>query len=266
MGTRVSREDGTRPLFGREEYVAEAERLVDQAVRGQGGGLLLRGTGGMGKSQLLRTIGHRSRERRCRVLLGRALPEELPPPFSLIRDLVRPISAGVPTSTEVEVGAVTLPIFLASFAVSSKHTGWTGTPGGSTVEADELEGLLTPLASAAHGGYLAGREELLARLGNFFIQVARRQPLVLAVDDLHFADDSSLDFLRRFASELPVVPIAFIATVAEGAEVPERARTTLEELGRAPSFRSKTLRPLSAAEVDELIRWIMGGARPLVRT
>jgi tetratricopeptide (TPR) repeat protein len=262
MVARVSREDGVPPLFGRQEFVAEADRLLEEASHGHGGGLLLRGAGGEGKSILLRAIVRRSRSRGFRVLNGRALPEELPPPFTLIRDLVRSNSGGLPPPSDAEEGAESLPIFLAPFAATGDRARPSGPSGGPTVDADELEGLLTPVASVSPEGHVAGREALLARLSEYFLDLARRQPLVLAIDDLHLADDSSLDFLTRLAGELPRAPAALVATVAEGAEVPDRTREAITGLDRIPGVRAKTLRPLSPAEVEQFVQWILGGRTP----
>ena len=262
MAARVPREDAATPLFGRRELVVEADRLLEQAARGLGGGLLLRGTGGVGKSQLLRSIVVRARARGYQVLTGRALPEELPAPFSLIRDLVRPAAPGglVPPDLESDPGM--LSILLAPFGGGAARADHVVSSIGPTVEADNLEGLLVPLASASYEGHVAGREELFARLGEHFLEMARRKTLLLAIDDLHFADDSSLDFLRRFMNDVAAAPIALVATVGEGAEVPDRTREALESLALAPCVRTKALRALSASEVEEFVRWILGGRVP----
>lgn len=259
MGSRFVREEGAPPFFGRKELLAEADRLLEQSSRGLGGGLLVKGAGGIGKSQVLRTIARRARGRGFQVLSGRALPEELPAPFSLIRDLVRSASSAPISTPEREEAGDHLPLFLAPFAGGREREGGARTAPGPTGDADELEGLLTPLASVSPEGHVAGREELLARLGEYFLELARRRPLVLAIDDLHFADSSSLDFLLRFTSELAATPVAVFATVGEQAEVPERTRSLLEELAGAPAFRSQTLLPLSSGEAEEFVRWILGG-------
>src|SRR5271157_3599278 len=88
MPTRGSRGTTPPPLFGREEILEEAGRLLDRTRGGAGTGLLLSGPGGVGKTQLLNAIIEGAGKRDFTLLTGRALPEELPPAFSLLRELL----------------------------------------------------------------------------------------------------------------------------------------------------------------------------------
>ena len=249
------------PAASRVELLAELDQLLSDAARGKGQGLLLSGAGGSGKSFLLRSAVQRARAKGFRVLSGRALPEELPSPFSLVRDLVRSVEdlhRSTPTHERE-----TLPIFLAPFGESAGAPAGAPRPGdGESEEFEALEGLLTPLASVSPEGHVAGREELLLRLGEYFLGLAKERPLTVAIDDLHFADDSSLAFLRAFARELPRGPVVLLATAAEGAEVPARAYPSIQALGRAEGVRARAVPPLSVAEVGELVKAILGGRDP----
>jgi len=262
MATRSTGSGRAKPLFGRAEIREGILRHLDLAKGGTGSCVLLIGEGGVGKTTLLRTVIGDARERGFQVLSGRALPGELPPPYSLLRDLVRPTATGPMRRPGTDGEEAALPIFLAPFATGGERSGRVTRPAGPTVNADDLEGLLTPLASVSPEGHVAGRDELLARLGEYFLERARQGTLVLALDDLHFADDSTLDFLERFSTELSAARIAIFATIGEGAEVPERTRKLLDELAGSPAFRSKTLGPLSPSEIEEFVRWILGGREP----
>ncbi len=247
------------PLFGRDEALSEVDELLARAAGSAGGGLLLVGADGIGKSHLLRATAERARARGFRVRTGRALPEELPTPFSLVRDLL-----DAPPDDDRRTGASpgngdSIAALLAPLAVPVAVPERGRTDPGSS---DELERLLAPLGNTVVEGLGASREELLGRLEDRFRELARRGPLLLAVDDLDLADASSLEFLKRLATALPETSLALIATLGPRPRVPSGTATAVEALVGTASLRSVTLGPLSVVEVTELVRSILGGADP----
>jgi predicted Ser/Thr protein kinase len=112
---------GTAPVFGREEVVGEILRVLDGAREGVGQGLLLLGPSGIGKSHLLRVAIDRGRERGYRILTGRALPEDLPAPLTLIRGMLsseREPAVEAPSARAETSPAGDLPMYLAPFLSS----------------------------------------------------------------------------------------------------------------------------------------------------
>lgn len=249
------------PLFGRGQIFEELHRVIDRARAGHGQGLLITGPGGVGKSLVLQSTVEWVRDRKFRVLTGRALPEDLPPAFSIVRDLLGSM-ADEEDIASVGVGqSVGLPIFLAPFGEEaiSRTTKAEAAPKAPTVD---LERILAPLGRSTVEGLGAGREEMLGRLSDYFRALARDRPLLLAIDDLQFADASSLEFLWRFALDLPTTSAAVIATVGAGAEIPERTRAAIEAVAKSTAFRSLALPPFTVPEVGEFVRWILGGRNP----
>jgi tetratricopeptide (TPR) repeat protein len=260
---RPSGRSAPSPLFGREEILDEVDRLLDRVTEGHGQGLLLRGAGGSGKTHVLGAVRERAASRKCRILVGRALPEELPPPFSLVRDLLGSMGEEEPRTPAETAGAQLIPIFLVPVgergagAESSRKKTPRPTPA-----QDDLNRILAPFGRSAVEGLGAGREVLLGRIVDYFRSLASDLPLVLAIDDLQFADPSSLEFLERFARDLPSLPVVVVATLDTEAETPERIRAALETLGHAATFRSMPVRPLTVPETAEFVRWIRGGRSP----
>ncbi len=70
----------------------------------------------------------------------------------------------------------------------------------------------SPLSHALAGTPRQGADLARAVLCRFLEQDAQQSPLVLAVDDLHLADDDSLDILEQIASELGEAAVVFVAT------------------------------------------------------
>jgi tetratricopeptide (TPR) repeat protein len=249
------------PLIGRDEIARELKRALEQAAEGAGGGVLLRGPPGIGKSQLLRWVVEQARGRGFTVLQGRAQAEELPPPFSLLRDLFRssPPEDGGDADAPRSNGAI--PLFLAPFASDRRPAAAEPSaeepeapPAATEAGAALLEG---PLESAA-----ASRDELFARITEYLLELARRRPVLIAIDDLPYADDSSLDLGRRLAPDLAAAPIALIATAVPDADLPPRTREAVQRFAVQPTVRSLTLRPMTVPEVGELVQWVQGGEAP----
>lgn len=263
LGAPAARRATSAPLFGREEILEELGRLLAAARAGQGHGLLLVGAGGAGKSRALNSIIERGTKEEFRVLVGRALPEELPPPFSLVRDLLGSMHGEDAWAATEEAGVPALPIFLAPFAeeLVPRPSVASSAPRVAAAQ-DELERILAPLGRSTVEGLGAGREELFGRLEEYFRSLARDRPLLIAIDDLQFADTSSLEFLQRFAIGLREMPVVVVATVGTGAEIPERTRSSLENLGRAAVFHTVPLRALTVPEMTGFVRWILGGREP----
>ncbi len=252
------------PSVGRPELWVEVGRLFDRSADGHGEGLLLTGPAGIGKSQVLRSLVDRARRRGFEVLHGRALPLELPPPFTLLREMFgvsgRPTERPPASDGEGD----TLPLFLAPYGpVARPEDREAAGPAADGNGAEELEGLLSPFAGEMVEGASAGRDALLARIGEHVGAIARTRPVLLAVDDLPFADDSSLDFFRRFVGSWSHQSVAFVATASTPvSEWPHRTRAVLEVIQQSPSLRRIELRPMTVAEVGELARWVLGGREP----
>ena len=259
MAARGSRGTSPPPVFGREETLEAASRLLTRTHGGEGTGLLLSGLGGVGKTQILNAIVERAGKQGFTVLTGRALPEELPPAFSLLRELIG--SERTPgTGHRAPMWTPTASPLLIPSLPDRADRAATEPEGTSAPRTDDFERVLAPLVLAE--GLGAGRDELFARLERHLLDRARERPLLIAVDDLHFADTSTLEFFRRFASELPKSPVAIAATLAESADVPERTREVIEAISAAPSFLTIPIRPLSVPETEDFVRWILGGRMP----
>jgi hypothetical protein len=85
-------------------------------------------------------------------------------------------------------------------------------------------------------------------------EVAARRPLVLVIDDLHWADASSLQLFTHLAARLPSGAVA-IGALRDRAPSPgsEQARM-LAAASRVPGHRRIALGPLDLDEVAELVR------------
>jgi tetratricopeptide (TPR) repeat protein len=249
------------PIFGRHEILDQIERILQRARQGGGEALVLIGGDGVGKTTVLRATVRTAQELGFQVMNGRALPVEIPQPFSLVQDLLRPdgrADAGPISATPSPL----LPMFLGPFdrEGSGESPPSTGLDAES-LETEEARWLITRLASPVES-LDASRSTLFARLVDFLLHLASSRPLLLAIDDLHFADFSSREFLRYLAPHLPEGPIVIAATSATDAGAPDRGGSAVDFFSRSPNVTSIRLRPLTPPELGEYVRWMLHGRDP----
>ena len=173
-----------RDVVGVLERERELERIgsaLEGAIAGEGGVLLVEGSAGIGKTTLALTAGDQGRSRRMRVLraAGRELERDFP--YGLVRQLFDPVlRAAGPADRErllEGVGGAAAALHLAS-------DGGEGAPGS---EFATLYGLYWLVANLSDEG-----------------------PLLLVVDDAHWADVASLRFLSFLAPRLVELPVLLL--------------------------------------------------------
>jgi DNA-binding CsgD family transcriptional regulator len=171
-------------LLEREHELAALTAAVDGARQGRGTVVLVDAPAGLGKTSLLRAGVEAAAEAAVTVLRARASELEHDFAYGCVRQLLEPV-----------VTRATEPVRARLFA---------GT-------AARAQPLFAPHPQAGGDAFsmLHGLYWLLANL-------ADDRPVVLAVDDLHWADPESLRFLNYLAPRLDGLAVAVLATVRSG--------------------------------------------------
>ena len=104
-----------------------------------------------------------------------------------------------------------------------------------------------------------GRERLFEAVAGCFAALSARRPLLLVLDDVHWADPGSLMMLRHIGRSSHRTALMVLAAYRE-TEPSEALAETLADLGREGLFERQHLSGLSTAEVRELITSIRGSA------
>jgi len=262
-----SRSSSVRPaLIGRTEVLEEVRRLLLQAKEGVGNGLVVVGGRGTGKSELIRAIVDLASRENFRVLRARARPEELPAPFSLVRSLLTGEHREAANSSRASRSEARTTIPLVALAKDHEPTSaGNGESSETSALLDGFDRILAPVVEAGVGGFEITREELLGRVSEYCLSLARERPLLIAIDDLHLADSSSVELLWRLGLDLPSSRMLVVATTGGGDAVPESARKGLETIQASPAYRTHSIHPFTQSEAAEFIREILGGRSPDAR-
>ena len=105
------------------------------------------------------------------------------------------------------------------------------------------------------------REYLFSAVESFLRSLANNSPVLLILDDLHVADDATLELFQFLSRKSTDFPLLIIATYRSEGEAISRhlsqALATLSRLGQAKRF---SLEPLDSAAVSEIVASTLGGA------
>ncbi len=234
------------PMVGRQ---AELQRLLDAVLRArdtrQLQAMTLVGDAGLGKSRLLRELmaalsadpsGHR-------LLTVRAQPDGALRPWGLLRSLLA-AQCGVADNDSADI---------ARRKVVEGLSPWFNESGERQAQLmGQLSGLDFSGSPQVHGlDPRSLRDQALAALLAYLQALAANSAAlpVLLVEDLHWADDSSLDLLQHLLAHAAELPLALLMT----------GRPAL--LTRRPDWGTPDslvmLSPLAAAHSDELARALL---------
>src|SRR5581483_6644602 len=84
-------------------------------------------------------------------------------------------------------------------------------------------------------------------------ELGDRGPVVVVLEDLHWADEATLDVFRLLVRRVESVPVVFVASYRDdGIDAADPLRIVLGELATTPSISRIGLTPLSASAVAEL--------------
>ena len=131
--------------------------------------------------------------------------------------------------------------------------------------ATPLQQLVLPRADAwpdglaTEGGLARSRMFTSARV--LFERIAEIRPLLLVIEDLHWADPSTLDLVGILARSLRRVRVMILLTVRVGAPLPAPASMAIAELLRVPGVQILELGPLGPADIAGLLRSAAPGAK-----
>ena len=210
----------SRSLVGRETELAEIDRRLDGLVTESAGCLTIEGEPGIGKTRLLGELRRRSEDRGHVVLHGVASEFETYLPFGVVTDAFDAYIASLDDEITADWPAELGAIFPSLRAASESPAATTG---------DER--------FRAHRAARA----LIERL-------AADKPLVVVLDDVHWADDASIELVQALLRRPPDAPALIVLGLRPG-QAPPRLTAALA----APVVERIPLGPLTKEEAADLL-------------
>jgi DNA-binding SARP family transcriptional activator/tetratricopeptide (TPR) repeat protein len=227
------------PLVGRQLHLARLIETLDRALTGRGRLVALIGEAGVGKSRLVSELTAVAAGRSARVLVGRCYETERILPFAPWVDALR--SGKVVEEREI---------------LDALEPGWR----------EELGRLLPELTHYRKPAASPSVKDLAGRSGGdprypfeaiseLLKHLARRQPLVVVLEDVHWADDMSVRLLAFLGRRLRVLPLLVVVTIREE-ELADAGllRQSLDELDQKGELIRQSVPSLSHADTGALVR------------
>jgi DNA-binding CsgD family transcriptional regulator/tetratricopeptide (TPR) repeat protein len=214
-------------LVGRTEELALIDSALADAEAGASVVLEVAGDPGIGKTRLLTELGSRAEEHRCLVLAGRASELERDLPYWIFVDA--------------------LDEYLRTVESSWIETLDRSADGELSRIFPALAGAAAPPATVLDERYRVHRavRTLLEELGG-------AHPLVLLLDDLHWADPASVDLVGSLIRRPPGARV-LMAIALRSRQAPPRLAHVLLDARRTGELIHVEPRPLHEAEVEELL-------------
>jgi hypothetical protein len=218
------------PLVGRDAPVAQVHAALHQAEAGSGQLLAILGETGIGKSRLVEELVTHAAQDNCRILLGRAYESDQILLFGPFVDAFR--------ADELARDAA---------VIQALGPAWRA----------ELSALLPRFATPPGAPRLPEQVDyrrLFECIAQLLQQLSAREPLLLVLEDLHWADELSLRLLAFLGRRVQTERI-LVALTAREEELTDNPmlRRTLQDLSQQQQMSSVHLCALSQPETAALV-------------
>jgi DNA-binding SARP family transcriptional activator/tetratricopeptide (TPR) repeat protein len=224
------------PLLGRQAELAELGQAMEEALDAGSRLVVLTGEAGIGKTRLLQEVAADARARGMGVMSAWCRETEQPLPF---RPWVDAFRAERPTLDPALAGRLSAVSRAALLRVYPELAAAGGSP---DTESDE------------HG-------LLFEAMGELTGLVAERGPVLIVLEDLHWADDMSVRLLAFLSRRLGALPVLIVGSTRpeEAVDTPVVA-AALDELRREGRLLELAIGPLNREDSVALARASRGGA------
>jgi DNA-binding CsgD family transcriptional regulator/tetratricopeptide (TPR) repeat protein len=230
------------PLIGRASDLSLLSKSLDEAARGSGRTVFVVGEGGIGKTRLAAELAERARKKGWMVVSGRAYPVETGVPYAVFSDALLPALRAMDSS---------------QLSVLTR---------GGAAEFAQMFPNLSAAPEKARQSSGADPAEIKARLlwnfTQFLGRLASRQPLFILLENLQWADASSLELLHFVARQLESQKVFLLGTYNDAdRDSNTTLRNTEQSLIRLGALAVHRLTPLSHADVEELVHQMFGAEK-----
>ena len=226
-------------LIGRSAEMDVLQERLEAAKRGLGGVVLLSGEAGIGKSRLLAELQRSASAHGFQLFSGQCFPADrscpYAPLFDLIREFLAPLSA-------IQIATVLGSSARALFPLLPEQV----------QHLPEVASLppLSPLDPEQE------QRRLFTTLAEVFMKQANSRPVLLVVEDIHWSDESTLEFLLFLARKTVALRLLVLLTYRSDEE-DQPLRSFLAQLDRERLSQVIALVRLTKADTETMLRAIL---------
>ena len=232
-------------FVGREEEIVRLESALHRAIEGNGASVVLAGEAGVGKSRIAYQILQAAGKDRATVISATCQHLERNLPYAALVDGISRYLQLLPDS------------FLQRLPQSSL------TQIAQVVSSLEDRLDLAPSDTEAPLALEENRQRIVDGLVNFLARLAALRPLVLFLDDLHWADPDTLAVLSRLSTQIDQHPILLLLAYRQGdLEENQALIDLLHALHRSPFSQKLPLERLRLQDVRRLVAGWAGSTDP----
>jgi class 3 adenylate cyclase/tetratricopeptide (TPR) repeat protein len=232
------------PFVERDAEQASLRRLVDDALAGDGALALVAGEPGVGKSRLVAEIGDEAQARGMRMFTGHCVEMTGAPPYLPYVEMIEQAinNPRSPLALLEALGDVAAEI--ARIAPALRRA---------------FPDIRPPVELPAE----LARRYVWNSLSEFIDRAARGQPLLLVLEDLHWADESTVLFTEHLAPLLPEMPVLVLGTYRDQeVDVSHRLAQVIVHMEQRRLVERVNLRRLSFDGVRTMLRALAGQPTP----
>jgi DNA-binding NarL/FixJ family response regulator/tetratricopeptide (TPR) repeat protein len=226
------------PLVGRHDELTAMRRAMDAAANGHAGAVMIAGGYGVGKTRLLEAMLSEAQQRDFVIAPATASQTDADVPYSIFVDAFTAVVRSLSAATRNELArGTTADLARVVPAFDASLTGVTRAP-------DAPDDLTT---------------RVRWHFTQFLERLAARKPLVLSVDNAHWADPSSVGLVQFILRHAPRARLLVIATHNPlESDVNSAFRATQRGLAGRDHVRQLTLAPLTQDDLLELLETAFG--------
>ena len=229
-------------LVGRAREMERISTTLRAAQRGEGRCVLVAGEAGIGKSRLLAEARRSASQAGFLTLQGHCFEQDVSFPYAPWIDLLRACFARLRPEQIGELLDRQAPEIVKLLP--------------------ELALTLPSLQPSPPLDPEAEKRRLFEALAQFFTRLSDVHPLLVVVEDVHWSDETSLEFLYFFLRRVRDFPTMALATYRHE-EAPARLNHLLAQLDRERRAEEIVLHPLGRDEVAAMVQTIFDIQRPI---
>ena len=232
------------PSVEREAERASLRRLLDDALSGHGRLALVAGEPGIGKSRLVTEIGDVAQARGMRELTGHCVEMSGGPPYLPYVEMIEQAISSPRRSLALSNALGNVAAEIARIAPALRRA---------------FPNIPPPVELPAE----LARRYVWNSFSEFIGRAAQGQPLLLVLEDLHWADESTLLLTEYLAPLLPEMPVLVLGTYRDvEVDLQHPLARVIGQLGRRRLVERINLRRLSFDGVRAMLQALAGQPAP----